>query len=151
MKLVKLPKIGFEDFDLMEIKKDGERFYARQVSSIANGFPSPADDFAGEVLSLDEKYLSKPESTYIAKAKGNSNYPTILPGDIMIIRADLEPTDGDYAVVSFNNSKFSTKIIDKKNNKLVSKNPDFPEIKVDEDDVVQVMGKLFAIIREKLS
>ena len=150
MKLIKLPKIEFDDLDLLEIKQDGQRFYARQVNSIANGFPSPAEDFAGEVLSLDERYLSKPESTYIAKAKGLSNYPTILPGDIMIIRADIEPNDGDYAVVSFNNSKFSTKIIDKTNKKLLSKNPDFPEIMVSENDVVQVMGKLFAIVREKL-
>lgn len=150
MKLIKV-STGFEDLELMQIKQDGEKYYARMVNSIANGFPSPAEDFAGEVLSLDERYLSKPNSTYIAKAKGMSNFPTILPGDIMIIRADLEPTDGDYAVVSFNNSKFSTKIIDKKNNKLKSKNKDFPEIIVGEDDVVQFMGKVFAIIREKLN
>ncbi|WP_374440597.1 LexA family protein [Epilithonimonas sp.] len=150
MKLIKV-STGFEDLEMLQIKQDGDKFYTRMVNSIANGFPSPAEDFAGEVLSLDERYLSKPNSTYIAKAKGMSNYPTILPGDIMIIRADLEPTDGDYAVVSFNNSKFSTKIIDKKNNKLKSKNPDFPEIIVGEGDVVQVMGKVFAIIREKLN
>ncbi|MCT2410063.1 S24 family peptidase, partial [Chryseobacterium antibioticum] len=96
-------------------------------------------------------YLSKPESTYFAKAKGISNYPTIHEGDILIIRADLSVDDGDLGVVSFNNSKYTTKRLDLKNKKLVPDNPDFPEIIVSEEDIVIVMGRVFAIVREDLT
>ena len=151
MKLVPLHNtVEFEDLELLSIKA-GQKMYGRVVSSIANGFPSPAEDFSGEVLSLDEKYLSKPESTYFAKAKGLSNYPTICPGDLMVIRADIQVNDGDLAVVSFNNSKFSTKRVDLTTKKLYPDNSDFGAIEVGDDDVVVVMGKIHAIIRENLT
>ncbi|MEI7488424.1 MAG: S24 family peptidase [Chryseobacterium sp.] len=109
MKIIQLDSIEFEDIELLSLKENSQKYYVRMYNSIENGFPSPAEDFEGEKLSLDERYLSKPESTYFGKAKGISNYPTIREGDILIIRADLPVNDGDLAVVSFNNSKFTTK------------------------------------------
>ncbi|WP_454059414.1 LexA family protein [Elizabethkingia ursingii] len=152
MKLIHLQhKLEFEDFELIDIKDNSVRKYAPFFSSIYNGFPSPAEDFEGEKLSLDERYLSKPESTYFGKAKGLSNYKTILEGDILIIRSDIEAKHGDLAVVSFNNSKYTIKRLDLINNRLVPDNKDFPSINVSEEDVVVVMGKLMSIIRDDIS
>ncbi|AQX84060.1 DNA repair protein [Elizabethkingia bruuniana] len=152
MKIVPLHnKIEFEDIELINIKDDAIKKYAPLFPSVQNGFPSPAEDFEGEKLSLDERYLSKPESTYFAKAKGRSNHPTIMEGDILIIRADKEAKHGDFAVVSFNNSKFTTKRLDLNNNQLVPDNKDFPEIKVSDDDVVIIMGRVESIIRDDIS
>lgn len=144
-------KLEFEDFELIDIKDDAVKKYAPFFSSIQNGFPSPAEDFEGEKLSLDERYLSKPESTYFGKAKGRSNYSTILEDDILIIRADIEAKHGELAVVSFNNSKYTIKRLDLINNRLVPDNKDFPAINVSEEDVVIVMGKLMTIIRDEIS
>ncbi|WP_407497504.1 LexA family protein [Elizabethkingia meningoseptica] len=144
-------KLEFEDFELLSIKDDAVRKYAPFFSNIQNGFPSPAEDFEGEKLSLDERYLSKPESTYFGKAKGLSNYSTILEDDILIIRADIEAKHGELAVVSFNNSKYTIKRLDLINNRLVPDNKDFPAINVSEEDVVIVMGKLMTIIRDEIS
>lgn len=151
MKLIQLHNIQFEDLELLKINPDSSRLYGKMYSSIENGFPSPAEDFEGEHLSLDERYLSKPESTYFAKAKGISNFPTIHEGDILIIRADLPVNDGDLAVVSFNNAKFTTKRLDMKNKRFVPDNTNFPEITVSAEDTVIVMGKVHAIVREDLT
>lgn len=151
MKLIQLNNIQFEDIDILKLNPESPRIFGRLYSSIENGFPSPAEDFEGEYLSLDERYLSKPESTYFARAKGISNFPTIHEGDILIIRADLPVNDGDLCVFSFNNSRFTTKRLDQKNKKFVPDNSDFPEILVSEDDTVIVMGRVFAIIREDLT
>lgn len=151
MKIIQLDSIEFEDIELLSLKENSQKYYVRMYNSIENGFPSPAEDFEGEKLSLDERYLSKPESTYFGKAKGISNYPTIREGDILIIRADLSVNDGDLAVVSFNNSKFTTKRLDLTNKKLIPDNKEFAEIKIEEDDTVIVMGRLFAIVREDLT
>ncbi|WP_419871072.1 LexA family protein [Chryseobacterium sp. CT-SW4] len=151
MKLIQLNNIQFEDIDILKVNPESPRIFGRLYSSIENGFPSPAEDFEGEHLSLDERYLSKPESTYFAKAKGISNFPTIHEGDILIIRADLPVNDGDLAVVSFNNAKFTTKRLDTKNKRFIPDNTTFPEITVSDEDTVIVMGKVFAIIREDLT
>lgn len=152
MKLIQLhQKLEFEYFELLNIKEDAVIKHAAFFSNIQNGFPSPAEDFEGEKLSLDERYLSKPESTYLGKAKGLSNFSTIMEGDILIIRADIEAKHGDLAVVSFNNSKFTVKRLDLNNNRLVPDNKDFPAINVSEDDVVIVMGKLVSIVRDDVS
>ncbi|MHA7822459.1 LexA family protein [Chryseobacterium arthrosphaerae] len=151
MKIIQLHNIEFEDLELLKLNPDSERLFGKMYNSIENGFPSPAEDFEGEYLSLDERYLSKPESTYFARAKGISNFPTIHEGDILIIRADLPVHDGDLAVVSFNSSKFTTKRLDIKNKKFIPDNIDFPEITVSDDDTVIVMGKVYAIVREDLT
>lgn len=152
MKIIQAPKVlGYEDFDILDIKQDGEKFYVQYHKSVENGFPSPAEDFAGEKISLDERYLSKIESTYVVRAKGLSNSPAIFPGDILVIRADLQINDGDLGVFSFNNSKFTTKILDAKNNRLLPLNTkDFEVINVSEGDVVITMGKVDALVRENI-
>lgn len=151
MKIIQAPKVlGYEDFDILDIKQDGEKFYVQYHKSVENGFPSPAEDFAGEKISLDERYLSKIESTYVVRAKGMSNAQAILPGDILIIRSDLQINDGELGVFSFNNSKFTTKILDSKNNCLRPVNKDFESIQVSEEDVVITMGKVDALVRENI-
>ena len=150
MKNIKIENIDFEDVELIHMKQDYHKCYVKMYS-VQNGFPSPAEDFEGEKLSLDEKYLSKFESTYFAKAKGISNRPTIRENDILIIRADLTVNDGDLAIVSINNSKFTTKRVDLTNKRLIPDNKDFPEIVLQEGDTVIIMGKVHAYVREDLS
>lgn len=151
MKITKLDtKLKFEDLELLDIKNDGEKFYVEIHESVENGFPSPASDFVGEKLSLDERFLSKPECTYIAKAKGNSNYPTIVTGDLLIIRSDLNIDHDELGVFSVNNSKFTTKRLDLKSNSLISDNKDFPKIQLSDEDTVVSLGKLVAIVRNDL-
>lgn len=147
MKIIKM-QFESDEIEFLPIKRNGKKFYVEIHEEIPNGFPSPADDFAGEKLSLDERYLSKPESTYIGKAKGNSNYPTIQEGDIMIIRADLPILNNCMAIVSVNNNKFTAKRIDTKNKKLIPDNKKHPVIEINEDDVIITMGVVKHIIRD---
>lgn len=70
---------------------------------------------------------------------------------MLIIRADLPVNNGDLAVLSFNNSKYTTKRLDLVNKRLVPDNPDYPVIEAGEEDTVIIMGRVFAIIREDLT
>ena len=40
--------------------------------AVAAGFPSPAEDYREDALSLDEHLITHPAATYLAKASGDS-------------------------------------------------------------------------------
>lgn len=136
------------EIEFFPIKKDGDKYYVELYENIPNGFPSPAEDFSGRRISLDEKFLSKPESTFIGRAKGLSNYHFILPGDFMIIRADLEAKHGDLAIVYIPGEGISAKKVDMNRNCLTPLNKEFPEISFEPEDIVEVRGVVKAIFRE---
>ncbi len=59
----------YSEIEFFPVKNDGDRFYVEVHDNIANGFPSPAEDFSGKRISLDEKFLSKPEPLLSARPK----------------------------------------------------------------------------------
>jgi DNA polymerase V len=112
------------------------------------GFPSPADDFKEQLLSLDSRFLSKPNSTFIVRVKGNSMYPTLHIGDYLIVRTDLSLEDDKIGIISVNNNEFTVKRSDSSNNLLIADNIDFPNIKVEEEDVILCRGVVKHLIRD---
>lgn len=137
-----------DDLSLVIPKSDGERKYVRVFGSVSAGFPSPAEDFTSERLSLDQKYLSKPESTFIISVGGYSMSPEYLIGDELICRSDLEPRQNDDIVVSVNSSAYSIKRYDKVNKRLIAINPEYAEtIHFDPEDEVVILGVVTTMFR----
>ncbi|WP_262152702.1 LexA family protein [Chryseobacterium foetidum] len=138
----------YSEIEFFPVKKDGDRYYVEVHNNIANGFPSPAEDFSGKRISLDEKFLSKPEATFIGRAKGMSNYPFIMPGDYMIIRSDAIVQNGDLAIVYISGEGFSAKKIDLEKNCLTPLNNEFPEIAIGAEEIVETRGVVKTIFRD---
>lgn len=147
MKIIKAPRLN-EELELVPISADNEKRYVNYFGGVQAGFPSPAEDFLGKKISLDEKYIPKPNSTYIIKVRGNSMYPTLQNGDIVIVRSDKELQNNDIAIVSINNSDYTVKRFDKKNSQFVPDNPKFKVIEVREEDVVICLGIVKHLIRD---
>lgn len=133
---------------MLPLLSDGRRFYVQLHDSIANGFPSPADDFEGRKISLDERYLAKPESTFVGRASGMSNAPYILPGDFLIIRTDLQPGPNELAVFYVPGDGFTAKIFDAEFKCLRPLNPSFPVLPLADFDYTETRGVIRAIFRE---
>ena len=145
----KAPYFGSE-LENLTIHSEGEKKYVQVCGGVRAGFPSPAEDFLSDRISLDERYLSKTESTFVNLVKGLSMYPEYLENDIIIIRADYYPIDGDDIVVSINSSEYTLKRYDKLNNKLVALNSEYAKsVTIDESDEVVILGVVDAIVREK--
>jgi DNA polymerase V len=147
MKLIKAPRLN-EELELIPFSNDTEKRYVNYFGGVQAGFPSPAEDFLGKKISLDEKYITKPNSTFIIKIRGNSMYPTLQNGDIVIIRSDKELQDNDIAIVSINNSDYTVKRFDKKNSQFIPDNLKFKAIEVGEEDVVICLGIVKHLIRD---
>lgn len=148
MKIVTLPKFGKELMNISFKKGDdlsGVKFYEQGVQA---GFPSPAEDFKEQKLSLDEKYLSNPNATYLVKVVGESMLPTLQPNDILVVKSDKELTDNCIAIISVNNTDFTVKRFDKKEKVLVADNPDFKNIKLNEEDTLLCLGVVKHLIRD---
>src|SRR5690554_5089744 len=145
----KAPYFGTE-LENLTIHAEGEKKYVQILGGVRAGFPSPAEDFLSDRISLDERYLSKIESTFLNLVKGRSMYPEYLENDIIIIRSDYYPIDGDDIVVSINSSEYTLKRYDKPNNRLVALNSDYAKsVTIDESDEVVILGVVDALIRDK--
>lgn len=148
MKIIKAPKFGNEIINLPYRVEGGQVFVNYFEQGVQAGFPSPADDFKEQKLSLDEKYLSKPDSTFLIKVVGNSMYPTLQVGDILIVKSDIEFRDNLIGIVSVNNTDFTVKRLDKTQNILIADNKDFPNISIEQDDTIICLGVVKHLIRD---
>lgn len=147
-----------ENKDLLKLSKEllnipfrveNQKAYVKYYNDgVQAGFPSPADDFKDAPLSLDEKYLDNPESTYLIKVVGNSMYPTLHLGDILIVKANELLANNAIGIVSVNQTEFTVKRFNKENNVLIADNEEFDDIKISEGDTLICLGVVKHLIRD---
>jgi DNA polymerase V len=148
MKIITTPKLSKELVNL-PFRIEGDSVYVKYYEQgVQAGFPSPADDFKEIPLSLDEKYLQNPESTYLIKVVGNSMMPTLYVGDILIVKAHVELKHNDIAIVSINNTDYTVKRFDHDNKLLIADNKEYLPISVKEDDTLICLGIVKHLIRD---
>lgn len=71
--------------------------------SVACGFPSPAQDYVTETLSLDERLIRDKEATFIVEASGSSMVDAgISDGDPLLVEKGRTPEHGDIVVAVLN-------------------------------------------------
>ncbi|MGV0921759.1 LexA family protein [Empedobacter falsenii] len=139
-----------KELNLFVINTDGEKKYIPNFGHVNAGFPSPAEDFVDDKISLDERYLTHPESTFLIVVGGDSMYPIYQKNDILVIRTDLIPLHHDDIIVSVNNEDYTLKRFDKINNKLIAINPNYKDcVQIHEDDEVVILGVVGVLVREK--
>ncbi len=148
MKIIQIPKLGNELQNLPFKQTKNKHFVNFYQDGVQAGFPSPAEDFKENALSLDEHYLNNPDATFIIKVVGNSMYPTLQPDDILIVRSDIELTDNKIGIISVNNTDFTVKRFDKKKNMLIADNPKFNNITIQQDDTLLCLGVVQHVIRD---
>lgn len=80
---------------------DVEEMFASQAAEFpasaatrrsATGFPSPAEDFAGQALSLDRHLVRHPSATYFCRVAGHAMQNAgIHDGDLLVVDSSLTP------------------------------------------------------------
>lgn len=148
MKIIQIPKLNPELINLPYRIEDNRLYVKYYEQGVQAGFPSPAEDFKEVPLSLDERYLQNPEATYLIKVVGDSMFPVLQVGDILIVKANLELKHQDIAIVSVNNTDFTVKKFDKKKNILIPENKKYLPVSIMEDDVLICLGIVKHLIRD---
>lgn len=62
------------------------------------GFPSPAQDYVEQRISLDERIIRRPAATYFMRAGATHYREGILNGALLVVDASLRPCDGSLLV-----------------------------------------------------
>lgn len=67
------------------------------------GFPSPAQDYVEERISLDKKLIAHPSATYFMKAGATYWREGVMTGALLVVDCSLKPCDGSLLVCSIDN------------------------------------------------
>ena len=117
---------------------------------ISAGFPSPADDFKEIRISLDKELVKNQESTFYARASGDSMLGAgIDDGDLLVIDKSLSPENGKIAVC-FIDGDFTVKRIVKEKGKLYLKaeNKKYKTIELGEENELIIWGVVEYVIKK---
>lgn len=119
-------------------------------TGISAGFPSPAEDFKEERISLDKELIKNKEATFFARVSGQSMIGAGLDdNDLLVIDRSLEPTHNKIAVC-FLDGEFTVKRlkVDKGNVWLQPENPNYPIIKITEANDFVIWGIVTNVIKK---
>ncbi len=119
-------------------------------SGIKAGFPSPAADFDGTRISIDQIVVKNATATFYAKANGNSMIGAgIDDGDILVIDKSIEPEDGKIAVC-FIDGEFTVKRIKVQENSLLllPENKLFEPIEVTQENDFIIWGIVTYVVKK---
>ncbi|WP_394370604.1 LexA family protein [Snuella sedimenti] len=119
-------------------------------AGISAGFPSPAEDFKEQRLSLDKELIKNKEATFFARVSGQSMIGAGLDdNDLLVIDRSLEPANNKIAVC-FLDGEFTVKRlrVDKGEVWLQPENPDYPIIKITQQNDFIIWGIVTNVIKK---
>ncbi len=129
------------------IEDAGVNFFDTGISA---GFPSPADDFKEQRLSLDDELVKNKEATFYARVSGQSMIGAGLDdNDLLVIDRSLEPENNKIAVC-FLDGEFTVKRLRVSDGEvwLQPENPDYPIIKITDDNDFLIWGIVTNVIKK---
>ena len=114
---------------------------------VSCGFPSPADDYLEKKLSLDELLISRPTSTFFVKAEGDSMWPVIKSGDLLVVDRSPSVKNGDI-ILGLIDGEFSVKRFYKSPEgiTLIPENKKFKTINIQAEGRFEVWGMVIHVI-----
>ena len=118
-------------------------------SSVACGFPSPADDYMDRPLDFNELLIENPAATFAVRIAGESMKDAgLFPGDIAIIDRARQAVSG-CIILALLNGEFTIKRYRRKGNRVIlePESKAFAPIEVTEEASFEVWGVVTKSIR----
>ena len=139
-----------KELEIYKLKAGGNIKLPLFTVPVSAGFPSPAEEYVEQLLSLDEHLIQHPQATYLIKVKGDSMKEAgINTGDVLIIDKSLIPQNNDI-VIAIINGEFTVKQIKKDKDILYLQpaNKDFKPIKISDEMDFKIWGVVTYIIHK---
>ncbi len=133
-------------FSPKDIESEGALFVDTGISA---GFPSPTEDFSESKLSLDEELIKNKDATFFARVSGQSMIGAGLDDkDLLVIDRSIPPVNNKIAVC-FLDGEFTVKRlrVDGSEVWLQPENPDYPIIKITEENNFVIWGIVTNVIK----
>jgi len=121
------------------------------LSRISAGFPSPADDYIENNLSLSELLIKNHLSTFLMKASGDSMIEVgINHNDILLVDRSLEARNRDIVIAIFEGNLTVKRLLIKEKGSVVlkSENPSYNDILIPEISDLEIWGVVTSVIHQ---
>ena len=121
------------------------------LSRISAGFPSPADDYIENNLSLSELLIRNHLSTFLMKTSGDSMTDVgINDGDILVVDRSIEPKNRDIVIAILEGNLTVKRLLFKTNGSVVlkSENTAYKDIKIPESADLEIWGVVTSAIHQ---
>ena len=121
------------------------------LSRISAGFPSPADDYIENNLSISELLIKNQLSTFLMKASGESMIEAgITDGDVLVVDRSLEARSRDIVIAIFEGNLTVKRLIIKADGSAIlkSENPLYKNILISEYTELEIWGVVTSAIHQ---
>lgn len=118
-------------------------------SSVAAGFPSPAEDYATKAIDLNAALIRHPQATFLMRVSGSSMRDAgIDDGDVVLVDRALRSIHGSI-IIAVVDGEFTCKRLHKRAGtiKLQAANPTYPDIVPTEGQTVELWGVVTKVIK----
>ena len=121
------------------------------LSRISAGFPSPADDYIENNLSLSELLIKNHLSTFFMKTSGDSMIDVgINDGDILVVDRSIEAKNRDIVIAILEGNLTVKRLLFKTNGLVVlkSENIAYKDIQIPELADLEIWGVVTSVIHQ---
>ncbi len=118
-------------------------------STVAAGFPSPAEDHVEDTLDLNEYMVQRPDSTFMLRVEGESmKNAGIMPDDILVVDRSLKASHKKIVIAAIDGELTVKRLYHRGGLvKLLPENPAYPEIELESDADLVIWGVVIGSFR----
>ncbi len=118
-------------------------------STVAAGFPSPAEDHVEDTLDLNEYMVQRPDSTFMLRVEGESmKNAGIMPNDILVVDRSLKATHKKIVIAAIDGELTVKRLYHRGGLvKLLPENPAYPEIELESEADLLIWGVVIGSFR----
>ena len=117
------------------------------LNKVRVGWPSPADDYVGRPIDLNEYLIKNPAATYFVRVSGDSMVDAFIgDGAILIVDRSVEPKHKSIVIAAINGSYTCKRLLTKPKVCLASENSKYAPIFIKEDEELEIAGVVIAAI-----
>ena len=122
-------------------------------TSVAAGFPSPADDYATKATDLNAALIKNPQATFLMRIAGSSMRDAgIDDGDVVLVDRALRPRHGSI-IIAVVDRDFTCKRLYRRGAvlKLQAANPSYPDFTPNDGQTMELWGVVTKVIKSFVS
>ena len=118
-------------------------------SCIPAGFPSPAQEYLGDTMDLNDYLIKNPTASFFAKVEGESMIDAgIYAGDLVVVDRSITASNGNIVIAAVNNEFTIKRLSTKDGIKLMPENPDYQPIVMSGENELVIWGVVTSLIRK---
>lgn len=112
-----------------------------------SGFPSPAEEYKENILSLDKHLIKTPSATFFMKVDSEAMSPHIQKHDILVVDRSQKAENGSIIVAHYN-GEFLVRRLEIKNNQRSLLSEKAQSLQITEDADFTIFGVVTWVIHK---